>query len=72
MKKAEEMARMAAEKYGARFVPLHDILMEKAVKEGYEKITTDGTHLTTGGAAVIAEKWLAVTANWLDKQGEIS
>ena len=72
MKKAEEMARMAAEKYGARFVPLHDILMEKAVKEGYEKITTDGTHLTTGGASVIAEKWLDVTANWLDKQGEIS
>lgn len=67
MKKAEEMARTAAEKYKAAFLPLHDTLAEKAKEKGYEKITTDGTHLTAEGAAVIAEKWLAATANWLDK-----
>lgn len=71
MKKAEEMARKAAEKYDAKFIPLHDILLEEAMGRGYEKITTDGTHLTEEGAAVIAEKWLEETANWLDKQGEI-
>ena len=59
------------EKYDAKFIPLHDILLEEAMRRGYEKITTDGTHLTEEGAAVIAEKWLEETANWLDKQREI-
>ena len=68
MKKAEEMAREAALKYGAEFVPLHDILNEAASKYGYGEITTDGTHLTVKGARIVAEKWLDATANWLDKQ----
>ena len=58
MKKAEEMAKKAAEKYDAVFVPLHDALNQAVVAGDYDKITTDGTHLTEAGAAVVAEKWL--------------
>lgn len=68
IKKAEEMAKRAAEKCNAMFVPLHDMLNEAAEESGYEKITTDGTHLTMEGARIVAEKWLTATANWLDKQ----
>jgi len=68
MKKAEDMAKKAAEKYGAVFVPLHDILNKAAEECGYEKITTDGTHLTMEGARIVAEKWTSATANWLDKK----
>lgn len=68
MKSAESMAREAAEKYEALFVPLHDVLNEAAIAVGYDKITTDGTHLTIDGACIVAEKWLAETSNWLDKR----
>lgn len=72
MKEAEEMAREAAEKHDALFVPLHDVLNEAAVAVGYDKITTDGTHLTIEGARIVAEKWLVETSNWLDKKDQIS
>lgn len=72
MKKAEEIARTAAEKYEAVFVPLHDELNRAVVDGDYDKITTDGTHLTEEGARIVAEKWLDATANWLDKREEIS
>jgi len=68
IKKAEVMVRMAAEKYDAVFLPLHDMLNDAVEAGDYDKITTDGTHLTVEGAQIIAEKWLATTANWLDKK----
>ena len=71
MKKAESMAKVATENYGALFVPLHDMLNEAVVEGGYDAITTDGTHLTVEGARIVAQKWLAVTRNWLDKNAEI-
>ena len=67
IKKAEEMVRITAEKQGAAFLPLHDILQKEAEEKGYEVITTDGTHLTKEGAWIVAEKWIEATANWLDK-----
>lgn len=67
MKKAEMMAKEAACKYGAIFLPLHDLLNEAAQEYGYEKITIDGTHLTVDGARIVAEKWMNATRNWLDK-----
>lgn len=42
--------------------------MEKSFRRAYEKITTDGTHLTEDGARIVAEKWIEATANWLDKR----
>lgn len=71
IKKAESMAENAAEKYGAAFVPLHDMLNESVEQENYDRITTDGTHLTEDGARIVAEKWLAAARNWLDKNAEI-
>ena len=71
MKKAEKMAEMAAKKYNAVFVPLHDDLNETVEENNYEKITTDGTHLTIDGACIVAEKWLDEAVNWLDKSEEI-
>ena len=76
IKKVEEMTQCVAEKNGALFLPLHDVLQDAVEKAetariGYEKITTDGTHLTMEGARILAEKWLAATANWLDKTEEI-
>lgn len=68
MKEAEEIAREVAGKYHAVFVPLHDVLNEATVAVGYDKITTDGTHLTVDGARIVAEKWIEATANWLDKR----
>ena len=67
MKKAEEMAKKAAEKYNGVFVPLHDLLNEAVIAGDYEKVTTDGTHLTEAGASIVAGKWLkAVQENgWL-------
>ena len=58
MKRAEEIAKESAEKYNAVFVPLHDVLNESAATGGYGEITTDGTHLTEAGAAIVAGKWL--------------
>lgn len=69
IKKAEDIARAAAEKYGAVFVPLHEELNDAVKFAGYayEKITVDGIHLTEEGAGIVAEKWLeAVVGNrWL-------
>ena len=62
------MVRMAAEKYDAVFLPLHDMLNDAVEAGDYDKITTDGTHLTVEGAHIISEKWLATTANWPDKK----
>ena len=67
MKKAEEMARNAAIKYNAVFIPLHDDLNDAAIKYGYDKITADGTHLENLGAKIVAEKWMKEARNWLDK-----
>lgn len=72
MKKAEEMVGAAAEEYEAVFVPLHDLLNRAVVDGDYDKITTDGTHLTEEGACIVAEKWMEATVNWLDKSEEIS
>lgn len=76
IKKAEEMACLAAAKYEALFVPLHDVLNETVkqigvqedIRKAYDLITTDGTHLTMKGACIVAEKWLHAASNWLDKK----
>ena len=67
IKKAESMVSEIAEKYDAKFLPLHDMLNEAVTSGNYGEITTDGTHLTKEGARAVAEKWLQATVNWLDK-----
>ena len=68
----EKMVEEIALKYGAKFLPLHDYLNEKAMEKSVDYITTDGIHLTAQGAELLAGKWLEEIANWLDKSSEIS
>lgn len=56
--RAETVMAEAAEKYRIPFLPLHDFLNGCASKEGYEKITPDGVHLTSRGHQLLAERWM--------------
>ena len=56
---AEAIERKLAEKYGAEFIPLHDVVNRAALEEGVDEITVDGTHLTARGAGILADEWLA-------------
>ena len=51
----EQIIKQQAKKHNVSFLPLHDTLNEIAKKEGYEKITTDGIHLTSYGHRMLAE-----------------
>ncbi|MGI6095218.1 MAG: SGNH/GDSL hydrolase family protein [Lachnospiraceae bacterium] len=46
--------------YGAEFIYLHDRLNETAQKQGYDKITTDGIHLTEAGHQILADAVLEI------------
>ncbi len=56
--RAEAAVAEAAEKYGIPFLPLQDFLNGYALAEGYEKITTDGVHLTARGHRLLAGRWV--------------
>ena len=43
-------------KYSAAFVPLQDDLNQEAVRIGFDRITTDGIHLTDSGHTLLAKK----------------
>lgn len=58
IRRIEKIQKDIAEEYGAVFLPLQDVLNEKAISQGYEKITPDGTHLAAGGAEFVADLWL--------------
>lgn len=58
IREAEKIEFQAAEEAGAVFLPLHDRLNRAAEEEGYEAVTTDGTHLTGRGAKIVAQAWL--------------
>ena len=55
---AEAAVSAIAEKYQSSFLPLHDFLNGCAEKEGMEKITADGVHLTSRGHQLLAERWM--------------
>lgn len=47
-----------AKKYHAHFTPTDDILRAAAEKEGMDRITPDGIHLTSAGNRILAGLWL--------------
>lgn len=51
----EHTEQMLAQKHGFPFLPLHDRMNEIAQKEGYEKITIDGIHLTARGHQALTD-----------------
>lgn len=58
IRELEKIEFEAAQEAGAVFLPLHDRLNKAAQKEGYDAVTTDGTHLARRGAEIMAEEWL--------------
>lgn len=48
--------RELADIFGCTFLPLHDFLNQEAVRVGYEKVTTDGIHLTQHSHQLVAQK----------------
>lgn len=58
IRKIEQMEYDVAQKAGAVFLPLHDRLNQVAEEEGYDAVTTDGTHLTRYGAEIAAKEWV--------------
>ena len=54
IRQAEEIEKKIAERYHVEFLKLQDLMISAAEKAGYEKITTDGIHLTDGGNEIIA------------------
>jgi len=56
--RAENMIAETAEKYRIPFLPLHNYFNAYARKEGYEKITSDGVHLTSRGHQLLATRWM--------------
>lgn len=65
-----EKAEMdAAQREGALFIPLHDLLNREAETAGYEQITVDGIHLTDRGAELIAREWVR-KVEFMKREGE--
>lgn len=58
IKQTERIEKKIAEKYHADFLALQDMIILKAEKAGYERVTTDGIHLTEYGNEIIAGAWL--------------
>ena len=56
--RAETAIAETTEKYRIPFLPLHNFFNTCAEKEGYEKITWDGVHLTALGHQLLADQWL--------------
>ena len=60
-----EIERRLADEFGATFVPLDAALAAAAQPNGPESIAGDGIHPTPEGHGVVAETWLAATADLL-------
>lgn len=60
-----EIERRLAGEFGATFVPLDAVLIAHAQQSGPESIADDGIHPTPDGHRIVAETWLAATADLL-------
>ena len=67
VKEYSKAIKKIAEDFGAEFVPLQSKLDECAQKYGAEKILWDGVHPTVAGSTIIANEWLKVFKNKVEK-----
>jgi len=58
VQKMNEIIQTIANKHHLSFLPLQQTLSKAAATYGYDKITTDGVHLTKKGHQLIADAWL--------------
>ena len=56
-----------ADDYGAFFLPLQDVLSAAAEKYGADTVLSDGVHPATLGAKIIADEWMKLFNEKLDK-----
>lgn len=62
-----KVVKNLATEYGLYFVPLQDKLDELSEKFGADSYAEDGVHPTPAGAKVIADEWLKVFKEQVDK-----
>ena len=67
LKEAEQIEQKAAQEMKLSFLPLHDRLNRIGEKEGYDRITVDGIHLTDGGARLVARAWVELVSGTVNK-----
>ncbi len=60
-------AKKIAKDYGLYFLPLQDKLTKAAATYGAEHYLSDGVHPAMAGAKLIADEWLALFKNEIDK-----
>lgn len=60
------VAKKLAKEYGLYFLPLQDKL-SKAAQENEEALLTDGVHPAPAGAKLIAEEWLKIFREQIEK-----
>lgn len=58
LKLMSEAIRNVAKQNDLTYIPLWDRLLYAAKETSYDKITTDGVHLTKLGHAVLAQTWM--------------
>lgn len=56
-----------SEKYNTLFLPLQDAFDNAAAKFGAEPYLYDGVHPMVAGATLIADKWVELFKNRIDK-----
>ena len=61
IREVERLEGMVAKEQNVRFLPLHEKMQQAAERYGYQKITTDGIHLTELGNQFLAKEWLKAT-----------
>lgn len=67
VKEYAKVVKKLAEKYKLFFVPLQDKFNEYAMKHGEETYLYDGVHPNVGGAMLIADEWIKVFNQEVEK-----
>ena len=67
VKEYAKVVKRLAKEYGLYFLPLQEILDEKAKAYSAKYWLWDGVHPTRGGAKVIADEWLRVFKREIDR-----
>lgn len=62
-----KVVKRLAEEYGLFFLPLQKTLDEKAAKSGAHSVLYDGVHPAPAGAKIIADEWLKLFKEKIDK-----
>ena len=68
IKEYANVVKKLAKEFGAQFLPLQEVLEKKATQYPAKYWLWDGVHPTRGGAKVIADEWLKLFKEKIDKE----